>query len=88
MICKWCGNSMETRETVCRRCGKEVPAKSDCGGFYDLVPDAQGIVPPVTILESIHSKRRSDTLTPNPLPVYPSSTSCALPFLARYGSAS
>ena len=49
MICKWCGNSMETRETVCRRCGKEVSPKSDCGGFYDLVPDAAGIVPPMPV---------------------------------------
>ena len=56
MICKWCGNSMETRETVCRRCGKEVPAKSDCGGFYDLVPDAQGIVPPVLLQPSTQKK--------------------------------
>lgn len=40
MICKWCGNSMSPSETKCKRCGKEVPALSDCGGFYDLAPKA------------------------------------------------
>lgn len=45
MICKWCGASMDAHETVCRRCGKEAPPRSDCGGFYDLVPAARNIIP-------------------------------------------
>lgn len=46
MICKWCGASTDADGTVCRRCGKEAPPRSDCGGFYDLVPAARNIVPP------------------------------------------
>lgn len=41
MICKWCGNSLSASQTTCKRCGKAVPALSDCGGFYDLVPNAR-----------------------------------------------
>ncbi len=37
MICKWCGNKISPSDTKCKRCGKEVPALSDCGGFYDIV---------------------------------------------------
>lgn len=33
-------------EAVCRRCGRETPALSDCGGFYDLAPQA---VPPAPV---------------------------------------
>lgn len=31
---------MARNDAKCRRCGKERPALSDCGGFYDLVPQA------------------------------------------------
>lgn len=41
MFCKWCGGSLAPADSKCKRCGKEVPALSDCGGFYDLVPDAK-----------------------------------------------
>lgn len=37
MICKGCGGALERGERACRRCGREVTALSDCGGFYDLV---------------------------------------------------
>lgn len=37
MICKWCGETIKTGARTCRRCKREVPALSDCGGFYDLV---------------------------------------------------
>lgn len=37
MICKGCGGALERGERICRRCGREVPSLSDCGGFYDLV---------------------------------------------------
>jgi hypothetical protein len=41
VICKWCGGSITPSDVQCKRCGKEVPALSDCGGFYDLVPGAR-----------------------------------------------
>ena len=41
MFCKWCGGNLNPSETKCKRCGKEIPALSDCGGFYDLVPTAK-----------------------------------------------
>lgn len=44
MFCKWCGGSLTSYDTKCKRCGKEVPALSDCGGFYDLVPNVKKIV--------------------------------------------
>ncbi len=40
MFCKWCGGNLASSDTKCKRCGKEVPVLSDCGGFYDLVPNA------------------------------------------------
>lgn len=45
MICKWCGETLKTGAKTCRRCKREIPAKSDCGGFYDLVP-TPGTQPP------------------------------------------
>lgn len=53
MICKWCGASMDPMETVCRRCGRETAAKSDCGGFYDLVPAARNIVPAMPVQQPV-----------------------------------
>lgn len=41
MFCKWCGNNLTSSDIKCKRCGREVPALSDCGGFYDLVPNAK-----------------------------------------------
>lgn len=41
MFCKWCGGNIASSDTKCKRCGKEVPALSNCGGFYDLVPSAK-----------------------------------------------
>lgn len=37
MFCKWCGGNLSSSDIKCRCCGREVPALSDCGGFYDLV---------------------------------------------------
>lgn len=37
MICKWCGETIKAGTRTCRRCKRELPALSDCGGFYDLV---------------------------------------------------
>ena len=41
MICKWCGANVAVTDAKCARCGRELPALSDCGGFYDLVPKAK-----------------------------------------------
>lgn len=41
MFCKWCGADISPSSTKCARCGKDIPAMSDCGGFYDLVPNAK-----------------------------------------------
>lgn len=38
MICKWCGETIKIGAKTCKRCKRELPALSDCGGFYDLVP--------------------------------------------------
>lgn len=46
MICKWCGAGLRDGATKCSRCSKSVPAKSDCGGFYDLI-----VNPPQTVAE-------------------------------------
>jgi len=43
MICKWCGGNLIPSDSKCKRCGREVPVLSDCGGFYDLVPDARRV---------------------------------------------
>ncbi len=40
MFCKWCGATISESSTRCKRCGRDVPALSDCGGFYDLFPNA------------------------------------------------
>lgn len=36
MICKFCGAELSESAGKCKRCGNEIPAMSDCGGFYDL----------------------------------------------------
>lgn len=36
MFCKWCGADLSPRAARCTQCGREVPPKSDCGGFFDL----------------------------------------------------
>ena len=38
MFCKWCGADIPTTTTKCDRCGKENPARSDCGGFFNIAP--------------------------------------------------
>ena len=37
MLCKWCGADVPNSAAKCPRCHKELPAKSDCGGYYDIV---------------------------------------------------
>lgn len=41
MFCKWCGADLPNTANKCTRCGKDIPAMSDCGGFFDLVPNAK-----------------------------------------------
>lgn len=38
MICKWCGATIDVSNRKCSVCGREIPALSDCGGFYNIVP--------------------------------------------------
>lgn len=40
MICKWCGATIDVSKGKCSVCGRDIPALSDCGGFYDVVPKA------------------------------------------------
>lgn len=42
MICKWCGESISSKQTTCPRCGKERPPMSECGGFYNII-DSQSV---------------------------------------------
>ena len=49
MICKWCGATVSAGGKKCTRCGREIPALSDCGGFYDLVPNPGGVAVPVAV---------------------------------------
>lgn len=44
MICKWCGETLKSGAKTCKRCHREIPPLSDCGGFYDLVPQARSAV--------------------------------------------
>lgn len=39
MFCKYCGGNLASGDAKCKRCGKEVAARSNCGGFYDLVQE-------------------------------------------------
>ena len=66
MICKWCGANLTSTDNKCKRCGKDVPALSDCGGFYDLVPNArkatEGYTEPVVVPEKpISPPQHSET---------------------------
>ena len=49
MFCKWCGGNLTPSDTKCKRCGKDIPALSDCGGFYDLIPNERKPVEAHTI---------------------------------------
>ncbi len=43
MFCKWCGAELPFGAVQCKRCNREVPPLSDCGGFYDFVPAARPV---------------------------------------------
>lgn len=59
MFCKWCGGTLTKTDTKCKRCGNEVPALSDCGGFYDLVPKAKVNTEETSIVQSASPKQVS-----------------------------
>ncbi len=40
MFCKNCGATISVADEKCARCGFKAPSLSDCGGFYDLAPNA------------------------------------------------
>ena len=46
MFCKWCGNTIQAVDSKCPACGRETPALSDCGGFYNLRQKAGTPTPP------------------------------------------
>lgn len=46
MICKWCGATIDVTKGKCPDCGRNIPALSDCGGFYGVVPKATRPVSP------------------------------------------
>ena len=45
MFCKYCGGNLASGDAKCKRCGKEVAARSNCGGFYDLVQEDAALQP-------------------------------------------
>ena len=80
MICKQCGAEMASSANKCKRCGAKIPAKSDCGGFYDLASagtkmweDSKPVAPaPVPVHREV---------TP-PVPVYKTKPFMALTVVA------
>ena len=64
MICKWCGAELAAGASKCSRCGKEIPALSDCGGFYDLVPGANRLSRPGADFPGGSLKAGDDPVTP------------------------
>lgn len=67
MFCKWCGGNIASSDTKCKRCGKEVPALSDCGGFYDLVPSAKKPSNAQPEPDAPHAKPVSSPRKPEPV---------------------
>lgn len=49
MFCKYCGGDLAAGDMKCKRCGREVAARSDCGGFYDLVADEKPTAPSIVV---------------------------------------
>lgn len=43
MFCKWCGGNLASTDIRCKRCGRDVPAGSDCGGFYDIMQEGRPV---------------------------------------------
>ena len=47
MFCKWCGEPVKIGRVKCQSCGRDLPPLSECGGFYNLVPEARS-KPPIS----------------------------------------
>lgn len=66
MFCKWCGENLTSYDTKCKRCGREVPPLSDCGGFYDLVSnvkkpvDVQPTLAPAPAVPTIPKRKKTN----------------------------
>ena len=45
MFCKKCGATISASDEKCTRCGYQTPELSECGGFYDLSPNAPKAAP-------------------------------------------
>lgn len=69
MFCKWCGADLPISATQCRRCGKDVPALSDCGGFYDLIPNAKRSLaePPIVQQSSKNEPAQQEPMRQEPV---------------------
>ena len=61
MFCKYCGGDLAFGDLKCKRCGREVPAKSDCGGFYDLVREDQPVQAPTVIMSGSKTVTKPQT---------------------------
>lgn len=67
MICKWCGATIDVTKGKCPDCGRNIPALSDCGGFYGVVPKATRPVSPHHKQETCsNSKDGVNPLSPPP----------------------
>lgn len=51
MFCKWCGEELRNPGEFCQKCGHEAPVLSDCGGFYNLVPEEAPKTKPTASIE-------------------------------------
>lgn len=56
MFCKWCGEPVKTGQVKCSGCGRELPPLSECGGFYNLVPEARSKSPIAEPLRSVRQE--------------------------------
>lgn len=65
MICKWCGTAVDPAARSCSNCGHEIPPLSDCGGFYNIVPQAtrQVAPPPEPLTQNppVADRQRTET---------------------------
>ena len=70
MICKWCGAKIDISKGKCSVCGRDIPALSDCGGFYDVVPKAMRPAVPRCVQEP-YTQPENDVKPTSPPPLVP-----------------
>jgi hypothetical protein len=58
MFCKWCGETVSSKDLKCKHCGRDIPPLSDCGGFCNLVtkPDTEPTPDNVPINQTTNNK--------------------------------